>query len=68
MSEKISFDDLQKLYFEHMDISETNFFASGSHGWTKEEFIEKLSSDQKMAIEYYNAIKPLIDKGLMFLN
>jgi len=68
MSDKISFTEMHKLYVKHMEDCENNFFASGSHGWNQQDFIQMLEHEQKMTIEYYNAIKPLIDQGIVYLN
>ena len=65
---KMNFDELFKLWTKFMEDQEDVFFISGSHGWTKQEFIDKMKSDADMAIEYHNVIKPLIDGGYMYLN
>ncbi len=68
MSEKLSYDDIIKLYSSYMDRVEDEFFISGSHGWTKEEFLDKMKKDQQLVLDYYKLIKPLIDNGMMYLN
>lgn len=68
MSEKLSYEEIVKMYSDHMDQMENQFFDSGSHGWTRDEFLDRMKADQQLIIDYYKLVKPMIDSGAMYLN
>lgn len=68
MSKKPTFDEIHDLYSKYMIEQSDKFFEVSGSGWTVQEYSDYLLSEQKMILEYNQIVKPLIDRGLMFLN
>lgn len=65
---KLSFEEIYKMYGEHMVKEADAFFESSNSGWTNKEFVEHITAERDMILEYNEIIKPLIESGAIYLN